>query len=226
MNISNLSPLLFFRLTLIFVASISLSACAGSSAKVVSSNNYEQAAIPQSYGPKKRVAVARFSVRAPVGGSELGNGMSDMLLSALVNTGRFTVLERERLDEVTAEQDLAKSDRFRSETVAPTGQLEGAQWLVKGSIIQFKPDCKGGSAIIVSAKQACLTLNLRVIEVATGRILSATTVEGTATNKGVGLVYTPLSLPVGLGAWSKTPVETAIRESIEAAVAHIVATSI
>lgn len=214
---------LLFALCLLF----GLSACAGSSATVVGNHSAASTQNTNYFGPKKRVAVTSFALRSNVSssGQGLGSGMSDMLLTALVNTGRFTVLERERLNEVTAEQDLANSGRFRQDTVAPSGQLEGAQWLVKGSIIQFEPDCKGGSLLVVSAKQSCITLNLRVIEVATGRILSATTVEGTATNQGVGLIYTPTELPIGLGAWKKTPVETAIRQCIEAAVAHIAATS-
>jgi curli biogenesis system outer membrane secretion channel CsgG len=61
----------------------------------------------------------------------------------------------------------------------------------------------------------------------TGRVLNATTVDGSAMTAGVGLTtnlpYTPL--PLGLGGWSKTPMERAIRNCVDSAVQHIVKTN-
>lgn len=204
---------------------LTLAGCAGSSAQVVSSSGGPsiQAVQAQPYnGPMQRIAVSSFEFQGSAGG--VGAAMSDMLTDALVNSGRFIVLERQRLNEVTAEQDLANSGRFKKETAAPIGQLEGAQLLVRGSVTQFEPDCKGGSILIASAKTACIAINIRIIEAATGRVVNATTVTGTSANTGVGFVYTKPTLPVGLGAWSKTPMEQALRNCIETAVAHIVAT--
>ena len=70
-------------------------------------------------GPRMRIAVSAFEYRAAKGSRDIGTGMTDMMTDALVNSGRFIVLERERLDEVMAEQDLADTGRFRQETVAP-----------------------------------------------------------------------------------------------------------
>lgn len=176
-------------------------------------------------GPKYRVAVSAFDYQAAQR-ADIGQGLSDMLASALFNTGRFIVLEREHLNEVTKEQDLSNSNRFRKDTAAPIGQLEGAQLLVRGSVTEFEPDCRGGSMIIVSAKQACVAINIRVLDAATGRVLNATTVEGTSANNGTGLVFTRGSLPVGLGTFSKTPMEQALRNCIETAVNSIVATKL
>lgn len=199
--------------------------CAASSAQVVSSSSgptlREAQAAPYN-GPKQRIAVSSFS-GGPAG---VNSGMTDMLMDSLVNTNRFIVLERERLSEVTAEQDLSNSGRFKKETAVEMGQMEGAQLLVRGSVTQFEEDCKGGSAIVVSSKTACMAINLRIIDAATGRVVAATTVEGTSNNSGVGLVYTSTDLPIGLGAYRKTPMEAAIRHCIETAVQYIAATKI
>lgn len=199
-----------------------LAGCATSSARVISSTGgptvVEAQAQPYN-GAKQRIAVSSFDAR----GAGLGQGLSDMLVDALVNSNRFIVLERERLNDVTAEQDLANSGRFRKETAAPLGQLEGAQLLVRGSITEFEPDCKGGSVILASTKTACVAINLRIIDAATGRIVNATTVQGTSVNNGVGFVYSRSDLPIGLGAYSKTPMEAALRNCIEAAVNYIIA---
>ena len=201
------------------------SGCVGTSATVVSSTGgptITQAQMEPYNGPKQRIAVSGFDFRAGQGSHEIGQGMTDMLTDSLFNTGRFIVVERERLSDVTGEQDLANSGRFKKETAAPIGQLEGAQLLVRGSITQFEPNCKGGSVILASAKEACMAINIRILDAATGRVVNATTVQGTSASGSVGLIFTGgTSLPVGLGAYSHTPMEQAIRQCIEAAVQFI-----
>jgi curli biogenesis system outer membrane secretion channel CsgG len=213
------------RILSCLAAAVLLTGCFGSSATVVSSSGsptISQAQAAPYNGPQKRIAVSAFEFRAAKGSGSIGSGMSDMLTDALVNTGRFIVLERERLDEVMDEQDLGNSGRFKKETAAPIGELEGAELLIRGSVTEFEPDCKGGSIIIVSGKQACIGINLRIIDAKTGRVVNATTVQGTSGNAGVGIVARGGSLPIGLGAYSKTPMEAAIRNCIETAVQFIV----
>lgn len=197
-----------------------LAGCASSSAQVVSSSSgptvREAQAAPYN-GPKQRIVVSSFSG----GPSGVGPGLTDMLMDSLFNTNRFIVLERERLHEVTEEQDLSNSSRFRKDTAVPLGAMEGAQLLVRGSVTEFEPNCKGGSVIVASSKQACIAINLRIIDAETGRVLNATTVQGSSASSGVGLVYTQSTLPIGLGVYSKTPMEAAMRNCIETAVRHI-----
>ncbi len=205
---------------------INLGAC--SSASVVSSEGgptISEAQAEPYDGPKQRIAVTAFENKAG-GRSEIGRGLSEMLADSLVNTNRFIVLERQRLGDVKREQNLADSGRFREETVAPKGELEGAELIIRGSVIQFESECRGGSLLLIGAKQACVAINLRIIDVRTGRIVNSTTVEGTSGTAGVGLVFTRSTLPIGLGAWNKTPMEKAMRRCIETAVRHIIETKL
>lgn len=213
-------------LALLSFITVLLAGC--SSATVVSSGGgptIAEARAEPAVGPKKRLAVQAFEYKAPRGGyGDVGHGLSQMLTDALFNSNAFIVLERERLDEVIYEQDLADTGRFKQETVAPKGQLEGAELLVYGAITEFEPNCRGGSLLLIGAKTACVAVNIRIVDAATGRVVNATTVEGTSGTGGVGLVFTTSPLPIGLGAWAKTPMEKAMRQCIEAAVNHIVAT--
>jgi curli biogenesis system outer membrane secretion channel CsgG len=195
-----------------------------STARVVSSSGgptITQAQQEAYNGPKQRIAVKAFEYKAARGSREIGNGMSDMLADSLFNSGRFIVLERENIKEVIEEQDFGASGRVKKETAAPIGEIEGAQLLIRGSITQFEPNCRGGSLLLVGAKQACVAINLRIVDAKTGRVVNATTVEGTSTSAGGGLIFATNPLPVGLGAWSKTPMESAIRDAIEKAVQFI-----
>jgi len=204
--------------------SLSLAGCAASTATVISSSGPGiSAAQSVSAEAKPRIAVQPFEFRSSEGGPGVGAGMADMLTDALFNTGKFTVVERDRLSDLTAEQDLGATGRFNKDTVAPVGQLEGAELLIRGSITSFERNCSGGSIIVASTKEACIGINLRIVDVRTGRVVNATTVEATSVNRGVGIVFTNPDLPIGLGAFSKTPMEKAIRNAIEAAVQYIAA---
>lgn len=216
--------------TLVPLLTSILAGCYGASATVVEDRaapSVSQAQAAPYDGPQKRIAVTTFEHHAAQGGGAIGDGMADMLTTALFNTGRFIVLERERLDEVMDEQDRASSDRFRQQTAAPKGQLEGAELLIRGAITQFEPNCRGGSAILVSGREACLAVNLRIVDAATGRVVNATTVEATSAENRVGVVWTRgTALPIGLGTYRNTPMEAAIRNGIETAVRHIVDTKL
>jgi curli biogenesis system outer membrane secretion channel CsgG len=201
-----------------------LPGCAPSATVVSSSGGptIQQAQQEPYAGMKKRIAVKAFEFKAAGGGSgEVGRGMSDMLANSLFNTNRFIVLERENIKEVIEEQDFGATGRVKRETAAPIGEIEGAELIIRGSVTEFEPKCKGGALLIVAAQQACVTINLRIVDAKTGRVVNATTVEGRSDTVGAGLVFATNPLPIGLGGWAKTPMETAIRNCIETAVQHI-----
>jgi len=215
------------HLAALSLLSLSLVGCAASTATVISSSGPGISASQSvSAEAKPRIAVQPFEFRSSEGAPGVGAGMADMLTDALFNTGKFTVVERDRVGDLTAEQDLGATGRFNKDTVAPIGQLEGAELLIRGSITSFERNCSGGSIIVASTKESCIGINLRIVDVRTGRVVNATTVEATSANRGVGLVFTNPDLPIGLGAFSKTPMEKAIRNAIEAAVQYIAANKI
>lgn len=66
-------------------------------------------------GTKKRIAVADFEDKSAHPwwtGDNVGTGMSDMLATALMESGRFTVLERQRVEDIIGEQDLVSAGRI------------------------------------------------------------------------------------------------------------------
>ncbi|MDD5254667.1 MAG: CsgG/HfaB family protein, partial [Candidatus Omnitrophica bacterium] len=65
------------------------------------------AALPPYSGPKARIAVADFDVKAAKAGGAIGSGLREMLVTALINSNRFSVLERQVLSAVMQEQELS-----------------------------------------------------------------------------------------------------------------------
>lgn len=193
-------------------------------------------------GPKARIAVLDFEQKAGQGYGRLGDGMSDMLATELLNTNRFIVLERQKLAGVLAEQDLARAGRVQPGTGAATGQVEGAELLVTGAITEFEPNYQGGGLGIgggrighhhggiggvgLGLKQAYVALDLRVIDTRTSRIVAATTVTGKASDVGIGIGGVGFGhhsmLGGGLGVFRNTPMEKAVRTCLAQAVAFVI----
>jgi hypothetical protein len=78
-------------------------------------------------------------------------------------------------------------------------------------------------AITGSFQKAHVAMDLRVIDTRTARVLAATSVEGSATAFGGGGLALGGAMGGGLGGFSKTPMETAIRKMITEAVKFIAA---
>ncbi|MBB1302582.1 peptidoglycan-binding protein [Pseudoalteromonas sp. SR44-8] len=217
----------------------SLSACQSTSTKVTSnqdSPNINEIAQQQYNGPKARIAVARFTDKSNDSHwwrKEIGEGMADQLTTALVGTNRFIVLERQALDAVLSEQDLAASGRVSAASGAAYGEIEGAEIVVVAAVTEFDDDSSGASvgtggfigdvfsSVSAGFSGSHMAIDLRLIDTRTSRILAATSVEGgskdfdftsAATNFGGALVGGNLS------GWSNTPKEKALREVIIKAV--------
>lgn len=195
-------------------------------------------------GPKARLAVGEFKDKTAKGDGasgwfglygfhfkEIGDGMRDMLTTALFNTNRYIVLEREQLDEVLKEQDLAAAGRVKKETAAPTGEIYGADLIITASVTEFEGGAKGvggetrilGVTVSGGVKKAHVAIDIRIIDAKTSQIVAAASVQGNATSFGAGgATRIGGSLPVALGGFSKTPTEQAIRTSIQKAVEYIV----
>lgn len=192
-------------------------------------------------GPKARIAVKDFEDKMSSSGhyrAEYGRGMRDMLTTALFQTNRYIVLEREKLGAVMDELKQGASDLFRKEATVPLGELEGAELLITAAITGFDPGTSGGTTTLgglipgalgqilggvgFGFSKASLVMDLRVIEVRTGRVVAATSAQGEATAFAMSL--SGLGGPMGgsLGGFAKTPMETAVREMIQKAVEFVV----
>jgi len=181
-------------------------------------------------GPKARIAVASFRNRAH--GLSLDprapRGMAQVLQTALFQTGRFIILERQRLGGVMAEQNLGRSGRVDPRTAPPTGQLEGAEILVYATITDFS-DGSGTAAGVLGAagsvvggilgirKTVRLAVDFHGVDTRTGRLVFALSVEGRSSDYGVVGAGFWHGFGTGLGDWIKTPRGKALRAVINRA---------
>jgi curli biogenesis system outer membrane secretion channel CsgG len=194
-------------------------------------------------GPKARVAVSQFRDKTGKGWwtGAIGDGMADMLATALFHTNRYIVLERQQVGDVLREQDLGAAGRIKKGTEAPIGEIEGAELLITGAVTEFEGAASGGGGgiggiggtagrilggIAGGMKKAHMAIDVRVVDTKTSRVVAATSVEGEATDFALGGALAGAggggALGGALGGWSKTPTEKALRVCIQEAVKFIV----
>jgi curli biogenesis system outer membrane secretion channel CsgG len=175
-------------------------------------------------GEKPRLGVLRLTNDTNAGwwGRTAGRDLQDMLIAELAAMKCFRVLERKEIDAVLGEQDLGASGRVSSSTRAKIGKITGAEYLVAGTVSAFEQDTSGGGAgltvhgISIGGKsdRAYMAVDLKVIEVETGEIYDARTVEATSKSGGLRFGVRRGSWGGDLGKYKKTPTGKAIRACI------------
>ena len=95
------------------------------------------------------VAVTSFENRTGVEGQiRLGTGMADLLVSELVGSGHFEVLERQHLEPLVGEIQLQEADLFRKEGKVARGNLKNARYQIRGVVTDFT-HVRGGAVVFL-----------------------------------------------------------------------------
>ncbi len=90
--------------------------------------------------------------------TKLGQTLTEMLITALIQGDRFNVMERVQLEKILQEQSLTQTGVIDAETAIEVGKLSGLEGVIVGSISQLKNSIEADA---------------RLIEVETGRALAA-----------------------------------------------------
>lgn len=192
-------------------------------------------------GPMRTVTVGGFqsmgAFTEKYGDWDIGSGLSAMLTSALVDSGRFIVVERAALSDILSEQELTAAGLSNgSNAAAQTGQLMGVQLLIYGAVTEFDNRLKsGGFSIGVSKSlwkggagrkktEGIVAFDFRVVNTSTGEIIESHSVSKTITAKGFDISVGYKDVSMGDRNFSKTPLGQASREAITQAV-HLIAES-
>ncbi len=243
--------------------SVSLTGCLSSMVKPESSVTSKvgggmEELLPAYDGPKARVAVSDFEWKVGTSKTTVGIGGVDfsfshedemahtdalkaMLTTALVQSKRYRVMERARIDSVKDEIGL-QEDGYTDQSGKKRGSVKAPDILVVAYITGWSPGSSGSSGGVSSAlfgkkassvlgavskgyKKSSLAMDIRILDAETTELLAATSVETVATDVDFGGALSVLtgsgSLGGGLDTYSNTPMEKAIRSSILEATRYI-----
>ena len=137
-------------------------------------------------GLKQTVAVDTFQATESVGGSVTADGMTALLIQALVRDGRFVVIEGAASSEASA--------------------------IVRGVVTKYEP-AAGGSSLSIGgglgsmlggragtrSQRAVMEISLRLVNTSTGQVVSTSSAQGSASSRtsDAGLVNTWSGATVG-----------------------------
>ncbi|MHB0996232.1 MAG: CsgG/HfaB family protein [Elusimicrobiales bacterium] len=136
-------------------------------------------------GPKRRIGVVEFENKSAYGQGRLGGAASDILVTELVKSGKFIVVERDRLNKIMEEQKFQSQGMIDAQTAVKIGQVLGLEAIVVGSVSQFGVKKEGSDYLLAQSKQqvAEVSVDLRLIDVQSGQVILADSGKGTAKSK-------------------------------------------
>ena len=118
---------------------------------------------------------------------DIGKGIADQLVDALVDDGSFRVIERKKIAMLLNEQDFGASGRVdpqNQDQTAKIGKVLGVKYILVGSITKFSTESRGGGlrvkGIGLGGKKTKSEVRI------TGRVIDVSTGEIMISGKGVG----------------------------------------
>ncbi len=174
---------------------------------------YDQILKENYKGPKARAAVIKFTDRSSGKEmSQVGDGVAEMLCSALLATKRYIVQMRKSPDEVIKSQEAREGRR--------PGKEDEIDLLVEGVVREFNPGIPGAGED--TGGTSYVTITVTVTDPRTHQEIATEKVKGKAADVG-GASVRRGALPVVFKDFSKTPMEKAIRSAVEDSASFIVA---
>jgi curli biogenesis system outer membrane secretion channel CsgG len=136
------------------------------------------------------------------GNQDIGAGIADLIVDALVDDGSFRVIERKKLAAILSEQNFSNSDRAdpSAKAVAQIGKALGVKYLIVGSITKFGTENSnkgvggggfgskfGIGAVGKSEGKANVAITARIVDTSTAEIMVGAKGDGTSKRSGLML---------------------------------------
>jgi len=195
-------------------------------------------------GPqKKRVAVFDFDNAAVQGGIKfpfaeasapnLGKAAADLLITKLVQDGNVSVIERNAIEKLLAEQNFTNSDRTDPVTAAKLGRVLGVDAIILGTITHYDYADKttggggprfggfGGSSMKTKHDiNARVQISTRLVSPDTAEVLAVSQGTGDVNRKGVKVDMRDMSKTSIMGGNTNSPL---MNECMDNAIAQLAA---
>ncbi|MCH7756195.1 hypothetical protein IH970_13880 [candidate division KSB1 bacterium] len=174
---------------------------------------------------KKRVAVFIFDDKTDKSlrwwnKKGVGEGIAEMLTTALVKTGHYRVIERRQLDQILKEQDLGASGIVTPQSAAKIGKVLGVELAIMGAVTEFgykKSDTGGrikGIGLGLQSQSATVGLDCRLVNTTTAEIIAADNVRKEKSSKGIRVSTRNLSFK-SRKSFDESLVGKAAREAVK-----------
>ena len=152
---------------------------------------------------------------------ELGKGVSDELVTALLETKKFRLIEREQIDKVLHEQNFGARGRVDDKTAAKIGKILGVQYLVLGRVTEFSLNSQGGAlglgeqglGLRIKNTTARVVIDARLVNTSTAEIIASVSGKGEKSSTNLALTVNWNVIAFGSNEFRKTNLGIALRDA-------------
>lgn len=154
----------------------------------------------------------------------LGKGVADELVTALMATNRFRLIERAEIDNVLEEQNLGKDGGIDQETAAKIGKILGVQYLIIGRITEFStkedddilanPNHHNPMGMRIARTTSRVAIDARLVDATTAEILTSVTGTGKKATVNLGLITKEGGVLFGDKDFEKSDLGKALRQAV------------
>lgn len=153
---------------------------------------------------------------------DVGKGIADELITALLEKKKFRLIEREQIDKIIAEQDFGASGRVDAKSAAAIGKILGVDFLIIGRVTDFAFKSSGtglasgkfSAGLGVKSTTARVIIDARMVDTTTAEIVSSVNGKGEKKNTNLGLSYEGNAIAFGSDEFRKSNLGLALREAV------------
>ena len=189
-------------------------------------------AVPTVPGPRRTIAVGNIDVLGPVANSSatnVGGPIAGMLTTALSESDRFIVVERDAMAQMITEMDMAKTGVSGGTSAPQPGHILPAQYLIVGSITEYTAtgagsgnggglSFGGSTAVTLGGSKGGIGIDLRIVDTRTGAVIKAFKVHRALTSMNLGVSGAFKGVPMASNGFFNSPLGGATRKALNDAV--------
>ena len=179
--------------------------------------------------PRMRVAIFDFEnkVRSAYGSWDIGEGMTEMLMTALSSVShRVQILDRAAMHELVEEKNIQAASGggdMNKKTIL------GAQYYIKGAVTEFSQSTSGGGGGLkikgisfgMQSANAHVAIDLRIVDAGTGEVISSKRIEQKINRRKFNAGADIKGISFGGNKFNESPVGEATRQCIAQATAFV-----
>jgi curli biogenesis system outer membrane secretion channel CsgG len=135
---------------------------------------------------------------------DLGKGILALMTKRLAEENKYRIVERKRLGQVMAEQDLGASNRVKQGTNAKIGRIQGADAILMGTIVVFGNDSRtrnvnagalggrfggylGSANVKVGSDKAVVVISYRLVDAESSEVIATGEARGESSRRSTGV---------------------------------------
>lgn len=128
---------------------------------------------------QRKMVMGIGDIQYKAAGRSQSDAFGDMLLTALVRTRKFKIIERARMDEIMKEQGMRNFGIASGGGFSGGPQIKGIDYVITGAITEYGENVQrmGFSNFAMSKTVAAMAVDIRLLKVADGEIMLAESVR-------------------------------------------------